>query len=233
MSADDAVLASYESFQSLQTLRYTRATERVDCFDRPSISGQQGHPTEECIERKEETRGEVVFPNTWHERTVTSTALPSELGGNGQRELLVIDGVPYFKSGSGWLKRVDLHLVYGMSKFFLMDVPSPMDDSRLGFIYVGEEQLDGVVTKHYRSDWESYGFATNLDVWVGKEDSVPRKIYRYTEALADAPPPPEPPTDFIDGIPVVVMANKWKADTFIFYDFNTPITIEQPDVGSR
>ena len=247
VSANDAVSAAYQGFLSLDTLRYTRSTERYACPHESSANEETGLPLHSCQLTEEHATGEVVLPDSWYERTAVSNVPPIELGKDGPKEtllpdgtplvvsrsgtkeMIVTDGTPYLKSGANWVKRADLRFRYEFARYFMLDTPSFLDDSRPGFSYEGEARVDGAVTKHYRSYSEGWGYATTLEVWVGVEDGVPRKILRRTEALADAPPQsPEPPIELANGIRVLIMIDKWKSDTIVFYDFNNPISIESP-----
>ena len=229
VSADDTVSVAYQNLLAMDTFRYTRSTERYSCPGESSATEEADLPLHPCVLNQEDATGEVVLPDTWYERTTVSNPSPKEWGGSEPKEMIVTGGTPYLKSGANWVRRSDLRFRYEFASYFMMDSPGFLDDSRLEFSYVDEARVDGDLTKHYRSSSEGWGYATTLEVWVGAEDGVPRKILRRAVALADTPlHPSDVPAELPNGIPIVFMIDMWKSDTIVFYDFNSPILIEPP-----
>ncbi|MBI4201913.1 MAG: zf-HC2 domain-containing protein [Chloroflexi bacterium] len=218
-----AVVNAYDKLQSLESLRYTRTVSRLDCVvSDPSVL-PPSYPL--CVESEREAVGEVVFPDWWHEKPIRPTG-PGLTG--GYSEFIIIEGHTYVNTGSTWAQRDDIDLQFPLSWLFPADILALLQQGSASIEELAEEEIAGSVTKHYRIQRQDIFEALLIDLWVGKEDELPRKIYQRSEPLFDQSPALARFPISTKGFPVVVHANIWRAETYMFYDFNASIALEPP-----
>lgn len=220
---NEDVLQAYENLQSLTTLRYTMVEERLECVPLP-VSGSSEQPLEtDCRVIQFYTEGEIVFPDSWRERKREGDENAS---GAVYREQLVIDGVLYSRIDSQWVKQEGIVLVPPVRRFFPANALDVLRTANVMFEELPEEEIAGVLTKPYRGKWQHDSTTVLMEIWIEKATGIPRKIHHRTEAPIEE----DPQVGTIDGFPIVRLTTRWIAQTYNFFDFNAPITLEKPDL---
>lgn len=230
LSPNVAVVQAYENLLSLKTLRYTTVEEQLECIIGGDQLLQSTTIEDQCFTTGFEAGGEIVFPNSWHETHVPGSGVPR---GPFYSEILVVNGESYVKSDAGWVKWEDPYRQFLLSKLFPVESLDLIVRDDISFEELPEEPIDGSATDHYRAQWQQDGTSFLMEVWVGKDNHLLRKVYQRAEATDEILPQDEPPARDIDGVPVVRMGVRRISQTYVFSDFNALIVLEAPDLGHR
>lgn len=202
-------------YTTADTLREAvRAQLTVDSFRIDNAYNQikKNLATGKVVENPFTATAEIAPPDKMHLLMVSSDMFESEV--KRVSEIIMVDGMKYSKE-----QREDLSYHWVQSKA----TDTPFDGFQMAYAfwdhidqmtYVRTETLDGLETDIFEYVDDREGFKQTDKVWVSVDDGFLRRVELSINTF-----------DWQDGQAVAAIDT---IATFVFYDYNTTMTIEAP-----